>query len=78
MKNNRRSRSGATEMSLTSICEDVGLISGLAQWIGIWCCCELWHIGRRCGLDLALLWLWCRLAAVSPIPGNLHMLPVQP
>ena len=24
-------------------------------------------IGRRCSLDLALLWLWCRLAATAPI-----------
>ena len=24
-------------------------------------------ISCRCGLDLALLWLWCRLAAVAPI-----------
>ena len=24
-------------------------------------------VGRRCGLDLVLLWLWCRLAAVAPI-----------
>ena len=24
-------------------------------------------IGHRCGSDLALLWLWCRLAAVAPI-----------
>ena len=23
--------------------------------------------GRRCGSDLALLWLWCRLAATAPI-----------
>ena len=23
-------------------------------------------IGHRCGLDPALLWLWCRLAAVAP------------
>ena len=23
--------------------------------------------GQRCGLDLALPWLWCRLAAVPPI-----------
>ena len=22
-------------------------------------------VGHRCGLDLALLWLWCRLAAVA-------------
>ena len=24
-------------------------------------------VGRRCGSDLALLWLWCSLAAVAPI-----------
>ena len=24
-------------------------------------------VGRRCGLDPMLLWLWCRLAAVAPI-----------
>ena len=24
-------------------------------------------VGRRCGLDPALLWLWRRLAAVAPI-----------
>ena len=23
-------------------------------------------IGHRCGSDLALLWLWCRLAAIAP------------
>ena len=25
-----------------------------------------WGVGCRCGLDLAQLWLWCRLAAVAP------------
>ena len=24
-------------------------------------------VGRRCGLDPALLWLWCRLVATAPI-----------
>ena len=32
--------------------------------------------------DLALLWLWCRLAAAAPIwpppPGTFHMKRVQP
>ena len=31
----------------------------------IWHCCELW--GHRHGLDPALPWLWCRLAAVALI-----------
>ena len=32
----------------------------------IWHCCELWCRSRH-GSDPALLWLWCRLAAVAPI-----------
>ena len=24
-------------------------------------------VGRRCGSDAVLLWLWCRLAATAPI-----------
>ena len=28
-----------------------------------------WDVGQRCGLDLPLLWLWCRLAAGAPIPS---------
>ena len=27
-------------------------------------CRELWCVGRKCGLDLALLWLWYRPAVV--------------
>ena len=45
------SRRGAAEMNPTRNHEDVGLIPGLAQRVK----------------DPALLWLWCRLAAIAPI-----------
>ena len=40
----------------------LALLSGLR----IRHCCELWH-RLRCSSDLALLWLYCRPAAVAPI-----------
>ena len=59
----------------TSILEDVGLIPGLAQWVkgsGVAMNCS---IGHRCGLDLVLLWLWCRLAAAAPFRPLVWELP---
>ena len=38
-------------------------------------------VGRRCGSDLVLLWLWCRLAAtalIQPLAWNFHMTWVRP
>ena len=69
----RSSHCGSAETNLTSIHEDTGSIPGLAfdPWscsvglrssIAVSC-----GVGRSCGSDLALLWLWYRLAAVAPI-----------
>ena len=53
-------------MNLTRNYEVVGLIPGLAS-VGYRSSVAMRCVGCTHGLDLALLWLWHRLAATAPI-----------
>ena len=61
----RSSYCGSAAMNLTSIHEDVDLIPGPLSELRIQHFQEQW-CSHRCGSDLALLWLWCRPAAIAP------------
>ena len=71
--NNRSSYHGSAVTNLTSICEDLSSIPGLAQWVedpALSC-----GVGHRCGLDPTLLWPWCRPAAIALIRPLAQELP---
>ena len=65
---------GSTETNPNSIHEDVGSIPAhsLGQGSGVAKSCGVHH---RRSSDLALVWLWCRPAAVAPIQPLAWELP---
>ena len=63
----RSSHCGSAVMNPTSVHADSGLIPGLAQWVKDPGLPVNYSVGCRCGLDLALLWLWYRPAAAALI-----------
>ena len=61
------SHSGAVETNPTRNHEVVGSIPGLDQWVKGSSVAVSCGVGRRCGLDPMLLWLWCRPVATALI-----------
>ena len=51
----------------TRIHKDAGSIPGLTQWVKGYSVAQSCRVGLRHSSDLALLWLWHRLAAVALI-----------
>ena len=54
-------------MNQISIHEDTGSIPGSSQCIKGFGIALSYGVGRSCGVDLVLLWLWCKPAAASLI-----------
>ena len=54
-------------MNLTRNHDVAGSIPALAQWVGDLAVAVSYGVGRRCGWDPALLWVWGRLVAAAPI-----------
>ena len=63
----RSSRCGTGETNLTRSLEVAGSSPGFTQWVTDLPVAMRCVVVHRRGLDLALLWLWCRPAAAAPI-----------
>ena len=61
------SHHGAVEMNPTRNDEVAGSIPGLAQWVKDLASAMRYGLGHKHSSDLALLWVWCRLATVAPV-----------
>ena len=59
MVQQKRIRLGTMRLRVQSLAS----LSGLRTWVAMSC----GGVGRICGLDPELLWLWCRPAAVAHI-----------
>ena len=68
------SHCGSVVTNAPSIYEDAVLIPGLTQWVKVSTDVNS-CIGRRCSSDLALPWLWRRLAAAAPVQPLTWELP---
>ena len=75
MKTSGSSYCGSAIMNPTSIHEDTGSIPGLTQWVKGSGVAMSRGVGHRCGTDPALLWLWHKPAATSPIQSFAWQLP---
>ena len=69
------SHRGSVVMNPTRIHEDAGSIHGLIQWVKRSSITMSCGVGRRHGLALALLWLWCRSTPAAPIQPLAWALP---
>ena len=63
----RSFKKNGSAVNESNIHKDTGWIPGLPQWVKGSDVAVSYGVGRRCGSDPVLLWLWRRPAAAAPI-----------